>query len=203
MFLAVGTGVAAMTGRVCAMTEEERVIEARQRLEAATQHVVLMPQFPATEADVDSLKRLLLSEYKVQLWASPDKAASGLPIVYAIKARGIYHDIKLLYRQATGESVLEFWIVQIVGQDWAGVDNSMEFKIVETDSVGLRRIILSEDQFRATIPLPDGRTLTLPAEDEKFLYQLNPSGFPEHFKASGLADVTIYIDEDGQYRRQQ
>lgn len=201
IFSICGIGVAAKAGRLRSMTEEERLAQAQQRLDAATQHLMMLPQFPSSEADVDALKSRLRSDYRVHLWVTPYRGDSGLPIIYAIKAGGLYHDIKLLYRQATEGSVLEFWIVQIVGDDWTGIANRIEFKVVEVDSMGMRRILLSEDQFRTTIPLPDGRTLTLPAGDEEFLYRLNTTGFPKNFRESGLSEIEIYIDENGQYQR--
>lgn len=183
------------------MTEEEQVRQAENRLDLATRHLLLMPVFPATEADVDDLKARLLSEYKVQLWATPYRGASGLPIIYAIKARGIYHDIKKLHRQQTAEMSLEFWIVQITGQDWAGITDRVEFKIVNVDEAGMRHIVLTYQQFQTAISLEDGRVLHLPVDDADFLYQLDTTGFPEHFRESGLSEIEIYIDEDGQYQR--
>ena len=62
-----GGFVVASTGALRAMTEEERVMQAQMRLDALTQHLMLMPRFPSADTDIDTLKSRLVSEYKVRL----------------------------------------------------------------------------------------------------------------------------------------
>jgi len=69
-----------------------------------------------------------IDELRVQHWAlSPQVHASGLPIIFYLKARGVHYDVKHILTFGHESYTLEYWVTQVGGTHWSGYMRKITF----------------------------------------------------------------------------
>lgn len=143
----------------------------------------------------------IIDQFGVQLWASPVVTDGGTPILYFLKARGIYFDVKHLLSFQRGDQVLEYWVTVIGGTDWAGVAPASVFRLVRMmDPDTPREILHQSERFSRVIPVHGAPSVEIPLDDARLIYEMSPAAFPAAYAGTELEDVQAYIDDTGAYR---
>lgn len=183
------------------VSEEELAGRALQRLHTASEAIIRGQYAPPDPSLGVQMNNQIIDQFGVQLWASPVVGNGGLPILYFLKARGIYFDVKHLLSFQRGDQVLEYWVTLISGTDWAGVAPDVSFRLVRMmDRDTPREIIHHSNRFSQTIPVHAAAPVEIPVDDARLIYELSPAAFAEAYAGSVLEGRQAYIDDTGEYR---
>lgn len=189
------------SGATMSVSEEELAGRALQRLHTASEAVIRGQYAPPDPSLGVQMNNQIIDTFGVQLWASPVVTNGGLPILYFLKARGIYFDVKHLLSFQRGNQVLEYWVTLISGTNWAGVVPSVAFRLVRMmDRDTPREIIYHSDRFSRTIPVHGAPDIEIPVDDARLIYELSPAAFPVAYAGTELEGLQAHIDGTGAYR---
>jgi len=183
------------------VSEEELAARALQRLRTASEAIILGQYDPPDPSLQRQMNSRMIDDYGVQLWTEPYVGDGGLPIVYHLKARGIYFDVKHLLNFPRAGYVVEYWVTLIGGTDWAGVAPGSIFRLVRMAGRDHPREVLHESgRFNRIIPVEGGRAVEIPTDDPRLIYEMSPTAFPSAYGGTELEGLGAERDDTGQYR---
>lgn len=149
----------------------------------------------------EAISRKLFDDWGVQLWVDPWIESERYINGFWIKARGIHHNVLDLHRERVGDNLYEFWVVQISGEEWSGIESNSVFYVTKTDSKhGAREILKKSETFIGAFEVDEKHTITFPKDDIRILYELRAWDFHESYVGSGVITSEVVIDLSGNYR---
>jgi hypothetical protein len=102
--------------------EKEMTERALDRLFKAEKHVMMeYVGRPQTETEREQREDDFIREHGVQIWVNMQVGTQELPIIFPIKAKGIYFDIKHLIDYERDGATYEYWVTQVAPQPWLGL----------------------------------------------------------------------------------
>lgn len=182
------------------MLDEDAIVPARTRLEAATVWIVREGVQTLASRGSRALSAHFIAKWRVQMWVEPQLPRDGGLAVLRLKARGIHHDIKLLARRRAPDCEYEFWVAQRSAEAWAAPTRGCRFFVTATPCDGARKIVDASELFIASYQSEGGDTVSFPVEDLGALYELKAWRFPECFGDTDLKHVEVYVDQQRTFR---
>ncbi len=182
------------------MPEDNLDARVEQKLMAASEWLVVNGIATFNASGQDGLFRRLLDGWGVQLWVEPNIDDDRFLARFKIKGRGIYHDIHKLYRAEAGTTAVEYWIVKISSREWSSIPPQTQFLLVEApDPDGTRRIIHRSERFFYHFDVPGAFSFSLPLNDRRMIYDMEPWRFVRNYAGTPLADRRIDVDKNGNF----
>ena len=183
--------------------EEALINRAVTDLNAASRWVIEEGIPVYSQQGMKVFKRKLRDEWVVGHYGiKPYLEERGYMARFSIKARGINHSIRNLYREQVGDAFYEFWVVNVTALDWAGVDNRAEFFVTKTQEVyGVREILTQSDQFLPSYRIAGGREIVFPVDDLMVLYNMQAWEFPDNYRGVDINAMKVFVDRKGTLKR--
>jgi hypothetical protein len=147
----------------------------------------------------DLLRKKLVQEWAVQLWAKPQINDERFIAMFRIKAYGIYYSIQILHRKKIDNEFFEYVLIQTSAKEWALPWEKSWFLVTSaTDLKGTRVILKEEEVFFEEYETGKSENFSLPITDLQILYDMlawmYPDSYPDY-----LRKKEVYINQNKEY----
>ena len=186
------------------MDDEFYKDRARGNLEAASRWLIEEGFRKFSNDGVVAVREKVIADWGVVLWANSLESTSydrDRDIVQMrLNARGIYYDIRDLYREKLNDDYYEFWLIQISFSIKSEAEpTSSKFFVTKSSSFfGKREIVKESDQFVDSYKVSEV-AVDFPTDDLSLLYWMGAWDNPQNYVNTDFGDKEVGIDSEGNY----